>query len=351
MQARAVDEAGDHFAHVVGVAGGLGDDAVELFGVVQRQIDCGAVPGGGRWLRAERVDGGADQFEGVLVVAGEVVGDAGDLAVDDAAAEVFGGDFLAGGGADERRAAEEDGAGAVDDDRLIAHRGDVGTAGGAGAHHGGDLGDALGGHPRLVEEDAPEVVAVGEDFGLHGQEGSAGVDEVDAGQAVLLGDLLGAEVLLHRDGVIGAALHRRVVGHDRDLAACDAPDAGDDPRAGRFVAVHSRGGQRAEFEEGRGRIEQPLDALAGEQLAARVVALNGALAAGRARRRLTLAQLGHQAAHPLGVGAELGRAGLHRRAQRGDRVDPFVQFVAWHGWPPALRPVLGRVCANGDAWT
>jgi hypothetical protein len=49
--------------------------------------------------------------------------------------------------------------------------------------HHGHLRDARGGHARLVVEDAPEVVAVGEHLVLHGQEGAAGVDEVDAGQA------------------------------------------------------------------------------------------------------------------------------------------------------------------------
>ena len=35
----------------------------------------------------------------------------------------------------------------------------------------------------LVVEDATEVVAVGEDVGLVGEIGAAGVDEVDAGEA------------------------------------------------------------------------------------------------------------------------------------------------------------------------
>ena len=79
----------------------------------------------------------------------------------------------------------------------------------------------FGRHPRLVEEDAAEVVAVGEDLVLQRQEGAAGVDEVDAREAVLLGDLLGAQVLLDRERVVGAALHGGVVGDDDALAALD----------------------------------------------------------------------------------------------------------------------------------
>lgn len=41
--------------------------------------------------------------------------------------------------------------------------------------------------------------------------------QIYAGQVVLLGDLLGAEVLLHRHRVVRASLHRGVVGHNHAL--------------------------------------------------------------------------------------------------------------------------------------
>ena len=148
----------------------------------------------------------------VRVVLGEVVGDAGDPGVQVAAAELLGGDDLAGGGLHQRRAAEEDRALVAHDHRLVAHRRHVGAAGGARAEHGGDLRDAARRHPCLVVEDPAEVVAVGEHLVLHRQERAAGVDEVDARQPVLERDLLRAQVLLDRDRVVGAALDRRVVG-------------------------------------------------------------------------------------------------------------------------------------------
>ena len=166
----------------------------------------------------------------MLVVFGEVVGDAGEPRVDVGAAELLGGDFLAGRRLHERRAAEKDRAGALDDDGLVGHRRHVGAAGGARAHDDGDLRDALGRHPRLVEEDAAEVIAIGKDLGLQRQEGAARVDQIDARQAVLERDLLRADVLLDRDRIVGAALDRRVVGDDQHLAARDAADAGDDAR-------------------------------------------------------------------------------------------------------------------------
>ena len=85
-------------------------------------------------------------------------------------------------------------------------------------------------HLRLVEEDAAEMIAVGEDLGLVRQVRAAAVDQIDARQAVLLGDLLRAEVLLDRQRIVGAALHRRVVADDHHLPARHAADAGDHAR-------------------------------------------------------------------------------------------------------------------------
>jgi hypothetical protein len=75
------------------------------------------------------------------------------------------------------------------------------------------------------------MVAVGEHLGLVGQVGAAGIDQIDAGQVVLFGDLLRPQVLLHGHREVGAALHRRIVGDDHDLAARDPADAADHARA------------------------------------------------------------------------------------------------------------------------
>ena len=209
-----------------------------------------------------------------------------------AATEVLGGDDLAGRGLHQRRAAEEDRALVADDHRLVRHRRDVGAAGGARAHHRGDLRDPPGGQVGLVEEDPAEVLAVGEHLVLHRQEGAAGVDEVDARQPVVGGDRLRAQVLLDRDRVVGAALDRRVVGDDHALAAADPADAGDD--AGRrdarraYMLVRR---QRAELEERAARVEQPVDPVADQQLAAGGVLLAGLVAAAAADDGEPLAKL------------------------------------------------------------
>ena len=143
--------------------------------------------------------------------------------VDVAPAQLLGRDLLAGRGLHERRPAQEDRAGALDDDGLVAHRRDIRAAGRAAAHDQRDLRDAGGRHAGLVVEDPAEVLAVREDLGLEGQERAAGVDEVDAGQPVLERDLLGAQVLLDGDRVVGAALDRRVIGDDDALVPSTRP--------------------------------------------------------------------------------------------------------------------------------
>jgi hypothetical protein len=189
------------------------------------------------------------------------------------AAEVLGADVLASGGLHQRRSAEEDRALVADDDALVAHRRHVRAACGARAEHGRDLRDALRREVGLVVEALPEPPHVREQLVLQREVAAARVDEVDAGQAILQRDLLRARVLARRHRVVGAALDRRVVAHDDDLATADAPDACDDPGAGRLVVVHAVRRQRGELEEGRSTVEQALDALARQQLSARDVLL------------------------------------------------------------------------------
>ena len=184
------------------------------------------------------------------------------------AAEILRRDHLAGRRLHQRRPAEEDRALPAHDDGLVRHRRHIGAARRARAHDAGDLRDAERGQGRLIVEDAAEMLAVGKHLGLVRQVRAAGIDEIDAGQPVLARDLLGAQVLLHRHRVVGAALDGRIVADDHDLAAFDAADAGDDAGAVDRVVVHAVGGERAEFEERRAGIEQARHALARQQLAA-----------------------------------------------------------------------------------
>ena len=199
------------------------------------------------------------------------------------ATEFLGGDLLARGRLHQGRSTQEDRALLLDDHHLVAHRRHVGAPGGARTHDRGDLRNAARAHLGLVVEDAPEVVAVGKDLGLHGQERAAAVDEVDAGQVVLHRDLLRPQMLLHRQRMIGTAFDRGVVGHDHHLAPVDVAHPGHQAGRRQRRLVDLVGGQRRELEEGASRIEQGVDAFAHEHLAPALVQFTGLLAAAPAR--------------------------------------------------------------------
>ncbi len=209
-----------------------------------------------------------------------MVDDAGDAGVDVGAAELFGRYRLAGRRLDQRGAAEEDRPLIVDDHRFIAHGGNVGPAGGAGAEDGGKLRYSPGRHARLVVKDAAKVIAVGEDIGLLRQEGSSRVDEVDAGQEVALGDFLGAKVLFHRHGSVSAPLDGGVVGADHAEDAGDFADACQDA-GGRRCGIQAVPCQGRELEKGRALVEQTVDTRPYGQLVALAQLLLGFFASAK----------------------------------------------------------------------
>ena len=220
-------------------------------------------------------------------------------------AEVFRGDHFTRGGLHQRRASQEDGALVADDNGLVRHGGHVGAAGGAQAHDDGDLGDVVSGHAGLVEEDAAEVVPVGEDFVLAGQVGAAGIHQVNAGQTVLQGDFLGPQVLFHGQRIVAAAFDGGVVGDDHAFGAGDPAHAGNHTGGGYILAVDVIGGELADLQEGRAVVQQAVDALPGQQFAAGDVAFLVGGAAALLDGGDFVPQVGHGLGHGGLVGLEL----------------------------------------------
>ena len=233
------------------------------------------------------------------------------------AAERFGIDHFAGRRLHQGRAAKEDRALFLDDDGLVAHGRHIGATGRAGAHDHGDLSDAERAHACLVVEDTPEVFAVREDLILQGQERAARIDQVDAGQAILERDFLGAQMLFHGHREIGAALDRCIVGDNDDFLATHPADAGNQAGAGRRAVVHAMGSQRRQFEERRTGIEQGADALAWQQLAALGVLVARLLAATERGFQQLLAKILDKAAQMRVIGRKVGRARIDQRVDTG----------------------------------
>ena len=316
VEPRAVDDAADHLAHLERMADVGRDDPVQLGRVERRVGRLAPLPRLGRRVAEVANDLAADR-DGVLVVGGQVVGDAREPAVDVGAAQLLGGHLLARRGLHERRPAEEDRAGAAHDHGLVGHRRDVRASRRARPHDEGDLGDPERRHARLVVEDPAEVLAVGEDVRLERQVRPAGVGQVEAREPVLLGDLLGAEVLLHGEGEVAPALHGRVVRHDDARAARDRADAGHDARARRVAVVEAVGRERCELQKGAAGIDEPLDPLAGEQLAALLVALHGVPAAARPGPLELGLEVADQLPHPLAVSEVVIRGGVEMTRDAG----------------------------------
>ena len=159
----------------------------------------------------------------------------------------------------------------------------------------------------------PKCSRSGKHVVLPRQERAARVDQVDAWQPVLERDFLRAQVLAHGDRVIGAALDRRVVADDDAFEAGHAADARDEAAAGNPVVVQVVAGQLADLEERRARVEQPVDAVAHQQLVAAFVLraggsrtacahLGGEIAQFAASARLTASLAANSAAVPIDAG-------------------------------------------------
>src|SRR5439155_10474601 len=172
--------------------------------------------------------------------------------------------------------------------------------------HGGDLRNPLGGHDRLVVEDPAEMLLVGKHLGLERKEDAARVDQVDRGHPVLERDLLRADVLLDRGGVVGPALHRGVVRDDHALAPGDHAHAGHDPRGWDLVIVEAARRQGRELEERGVGIEKALDPLARQELPPAPVELDRLLRAAPPDRLEALLQIARQGLMVLPIGLKFG---------------------------------------------
>ena len=319
VQAALVHDPGDDLPHLVGPARVVRDDAPDLGRVIAGRRGLAHVERNA--LSPVEVGHAAPRDgEGVVVVEGVVVGDPGLARVHVRPAQLLRGHHLADRGLHERRAAEKDGPLLADDDALVAHRGHVGATRGARAHDDRDLGDRQRRHVRLVVEGPSEVLAVREHLVLEGEERATRVHEIDAGQVVLEGDLLGAEVLLDAHRVVGAALHRRVVRDHHALDPAHPADPGDEARGRHVAAVHVPRGELGELEEGSARVEELAHPVAGEELSAVEVTLAGPFAAAPLDHRHLGAEVLDERGHRFGVRAKLGGPRVHAALDDGHRV-------------------------------
>ncbi len=170
---------------------------------------------------------------------------AGDFRVHGGAAELFGRIFLSDGGFDQRGPGEEEAA-ALGHEDVIGHNREIGAAGDAHAHDGGDLRDAHGGHARVVAEDAAEVVLVGEDVFLQRQKNAGGVDEIEGGDGFSIAMCCARRTFLAVMGKKAPAFTVASLATIIAETAGDAAEAADDAGGGRAAPflVHAKCGEQ-----------------------------------------------------------------------------------------------------------
>ena len=118
-------------------------------------------------------------------------------------------------------------------------------------------------------------------------------------------------MLLHRDGVVGAALDGGVVGHDDARATRNAPDAGDDASGRSVAVVHVLSGKWRELKECRAFVEELFDSVSGQQLAAVDVALPRAFWSAKGSALESKVQLGQQFLIDSDALGPFGRGAIH----------------------------------------
>lgn len=154
----------------------------------------------------------------------------------------------------------------LDDDGLVAHSGNIRSSGGAGAHNNGNLRNTQGTHASLVKEDAAKVFLVWKDVCLVREIRAARIDEVEAGEFVLLSNCLCAEMLLDRDWVIGTSFDSAIISHNHTGDPFDCSDPCDDTPCGDVVGVDFVACEGREFQERGAWVDEGGDSIAGKHL-------------------------------------------------------------------------------------
>ena len=341
LEAGAVHYPGDDLAHVEGHAHVHRGDPEQLLGRVERLVSRFDGPG----AEAGPVQVGDDaprHADRLGLVTGQVVTEARDLGVHARTPQILLIGLLSDGHLDERRPAEEDARPVLDHDGVIAHAGEVGPTGGGGAEHDADGGDAL----RRQLGEPPELLTAGhEDVGLARQVGSSGLHQEQEREAVLLRHVHGTEELADGGRARRPAADGGVVGDDEALGVRHLGQRNHHAAADRVAGLQP--GQRAELEHRRAGIDERLEALAHEHLAAGQVSFHVLCTAAGEDEFLLGAYVVDEHAHGGGVVPEL--VTRHGQARPKGRAHVVVSQEARRFCRNASMPSAASAPANSSA--
>jgi hypothetical protein len=128
---------------------------------------------------------------------------------------------------------------------------------------------------------------------------------------MLLGDLLGTEMLAHGLGEERSAFHRGVVRDDHAWHVLHEAYPGHDSGSGHVPAIEAIGGERRELEKRAAGIEEQVDPVADRDLAPLPMPLDE-------NRTATLQSLGQACSQGPGQGGPGGQVGREDRARNVD---------------------------------
>ena len=316
QKVRAIDQAGDDLAHVIGLALIGGDDTHQFLLVEQR---LGTLQCDGRTVPAQLVHDFARHANSMGIVLSQVLTQTRDLGMGLCTTQLIVGAILANGGLDQRRAGQEDTALPAHQNHIVRQTRQIGTTGRAGAVHHCDLRQAHCGHPCLVGEGA---TTVDEDLGLVHQVGTTAFHQRNQRQLVFLGDLLDAQAFFQTHGRNGAALDGAVIGRNDATLARHHTNAHDGTtthhRLLAIVIVHVQTRKATDLQKRRATVQQTGHALPRQQLTTLLELLTLGLGLGN-HQTLQVLDFGQQAMHALGIGGEGVGAGVDLGTNDGHR--------------------------------
>src|SRR5574337_1559527 len=151
-------------------------------------------------------------------------------------------------------------------------------------------------------------------------------------------------MFLNRNRIIGPALDRRIVGDHHRLPAIDEPDPRDEAGAMHVALVHAKGGERADFEKRRTRINQAGHPFARQKLAAPDMALARPGGAALGRRSSPGVEFVEEAAPEGDAGRVLVR-GLAQLALEPRHL-PLTPEFFWMFFPLRLFTTVNMHCSH-----
>ena len=307
QKVRAINQAGDDLAHVVGLALVRRHDAHQFLFIKQR---LGMAGGSGCDVPAQLVHHLARHGNGVGIVLTQVLAQPGDPGMGLGTAQLVFRAVLANGGLHQRWASQKDIGTTPHQNHIVRQARQISTTRSGRAMHHRNLRQTHGRHARLVGKGA---TAFNKNFALVHQIGATTLHQRDQRQLVLLCDLLHAQTFFQTHGRHGAALDRTVAG--RNDAAFTRHYANADDRAAphdrllAIVVVHVQPGQAADLQERCAAVQQAGHALTRQQLLAlfKLVAFGFGLGNDQPLQAL---DFGQQALHALGIGGKGVGCGL-----------------------------------------